>query len=50
MALYEVTGPDGETYEVEGPEGATNAQIIAAVESILIKSGALKRSRTISTI
>ena len=29
-------------------EGTTKAQIIAAVESVLIKSGALKRSRTIS--
>jgi hypothetical protein len=31
MALYRVTGPDGNTYEVNGPEGATDAQIIAAV-------------------
>ena len=37
MALYEVTGPDGETYEVEAPEGTTKAQIIAAVESSLNK-------------
>jgi hypothetical protein len=32
MALYRVTGPDGNTYEVNGPEGATDAQIIAAVQ------------------
>ena len=37
MALYEVTGPDGKKYRVEGPEGATDAQIIAAVESNLNK-------------
>ena len=31
MAIYDVTGPDGQVYEVNGPEDATEAQVIGYV-------------------
>lgn len=41
MPLYQIKGPDGQTYEIEGPEGATKAQVVAAITQRLAsqKSG-----------
>ena len=35
MALYQVTGPDGNLYQIEGPEGATRDQVISQVKAQL---------------
>jgi hypothetical protein len=35
MALYQVTGPDGNLYQIEGPEGATRDDVIAQVKAQL---------------
>jgi hypothetical protein len=33
MPTYRITGPDGKTYQVTAPEGATEAQVLAYVQS-----------------
>lgn len=35
MPTYTAVGPDGSTYEIDGPEGASDAQIVAAIQSQL---------------
>jgi hypothetical protein len=37
LAIYDVTGPDGQVYEVNGPEDATEAQVIGYVRRQLAK-------------
>ena len=34
MAIYSVTGPDGNTYNIEGPEGAKEQDVLAAARQI----------------
>ncbi|MES2295363.1 MAG: hypothetical protein V4527_18855, partial [Pseudomonadota bacterium] len=33
MPKYRVTGPDGQTYEVNAPDGASEADVMAYVQS-----------------
>ncbi len=45
MTVYRVTGPDGTRYRVTGPEGATEAEVIAQIQS-QIAAGTAAPSRT----